>query len=129
MAATIVSTLRVLLQRMGVIVVVAYLLARTQKNMDPAIAAEIQQSFLPEAITQIEGFEIAEKSVIAKEHKGDFLEGIRIKKGTKGMMIADKSGTGIPSADIITVILDAVHSFCGNYPLSDNITLRVIRVN
>ena len=74
-----------------------------RKNTELAIAAEIQQSFLPDSITQIEGFEVAAKSVMAKEVGGDFFdvipfEVIPLKKGTMGIMIADVSGKGIPAA-------------------------------
>jgi sigma-B regulation protein RsbU (phosphoserine phosphatase) len=74
-----------------------------RKNTELAIAAEIQQSFLPNSITQIEGFEIAAKSVMAKEVGGDFFdvipfEVIPLKKGSMGIMIADVSGKGIPAA-------------------------------
>ena len=74
-----------------------------RKNTELAIAAEIQQSFLPDTITQIEGFEIAAKSVMAKEVGGDFFdvipfEVIPLNKGTLGIMIADVSGKGIPAA-------------------------------
>jgi sigma-B regulation protein RsbU (phosphoserine phosphatase) len=74
-----------------------------RKNTELAIAAEIQQSFLPDSITQIEGFEVAAKSVMAKEVGGDFFdvipfEVIPLKKGAMGIMIADVSGKGIPAA-------------------------------
>ena len=74
-----------------------------RKNTELAIAAEIQQSFLPDMLTQIEGFEVAAKSVMAKEVGGDFFdvipfEVIPLKKGTLGVMIADVSGKGIPAA-------------------------------
>lgn len=74
-----------------------------RKDTELAIAAEIQQSFLPDMITQIEGYEIAAKSVMAKEVGGDFFdvipfEVIPLKKGTMGVMIADVSGKGIPAA-------------------------------
>jgi sigma-B regulation protein RsbU (phosphoserine phosphatase) len=74
-----------------------------RKNTELAIPAEIQQSFLPDTITQIEGFEIVAKSVMAKEVGGDFFdvipfEVIPLKKGTMGIMIADVSGKGIPAA-------------------------------
>jgi sigma-B regulation protein RsbU (phosphoserine phosphatase) len=74
-----------------------------RKNTELAIAAEIQQSFLPDTITQIEGYEIAARSVMAKEVGGDFfdvipLEVVPIGKGQLGVMIADVSGKGIPAA-------------------------------
>jgi sigma-B regulation protein RsbU (phosphoserine phosphatase) len=74
-----------------------------RKNTELAIAAEIQQSFLPDTIAQIEGYDIAARSVMAKEVGGDFfdvipLEVVPLGKGTLGIMIADVSGKGIPAA-------------------------------
>ena len=74
-----------------------------RKNTELAIAAEIQQSFLPDTIAQIEGYDIAAKSVMAKEVGGDFfdvipLEVIPLGKGQLGIIIADVSGKGIPAA-------------------------------
>jgi sigma-B regulation protein RsbU (phosphoserine phosphatase) len=74
-----------------------------RKNTELAIAAEIQQSFLPDKIMPVPGFDIAAKSVMAKEVGGDFFDVIpfevtRIRKGRVGLMIADVSGKGIPAA-------------------------------
>lgn len=74
-----------------------------RKNTELAIAAEIQQSFLPDTISQIEGYDIAAKSVMAKEVGGDFfdvipLEVVPLGAGRLGIMIADVSGKGIPAA-------------------------------
>lgn len=74
-----------------------------RKNTELAIAAEIQQSFLPDTISQIEGFDIAASSIMAKEVGGDFfdvipLEVVPLGKGQLGIMIADVSGKGIPAA-------------------------------
>jgi sigma-B regulation protein RsbU (phosphoserine phosphatase) len=74
-----------------------------RKNTELAIAAEIQQSFLPKTITQVEGYDIAAKSVMAKEVGGDFfdvipLEVVPLGKGKLGIMIADVSGKGVPAA-------------------------------
>jgi phosphoserine phosphatase RsbU/P len=74
-----------------------------RKNTELAIAAEIQRSFLPDTITQIERFDIAAKSVMAKEVGGDFFdvipfEVIHMGKDRLGILIADVSGKGIPAA-------------------------------
>ncbi|MFA4877828.1 MAG: SpoIIE family protein phosphatase [Methanoregula sp.] len=74
-----------------------------RKNTELAIAAEIQQSFLPDRITQVEGFDIAARSLMAKEVGGDFfdvipLEVIPLSNKKIGIMIADVSGKGIPAA-------------------------------
>lgn len=74
-----------------------------KKNTELAIAAEIQQSFLPKNIPPVEGFEVAGKSVMAKEVGGDFFdvipfEVVALGPRRMGILIADVSGKGIPAA-------------------------------
>jgi PAS domain S-box-containing protein len=74
-----------------------------RSNAELAIAAEIQQSFLPDTMPQIEDFDIAAKSIMAKEVGGDFFdvipfEVIPLRKDQLGILIADVSGKGIPAA-------------------------------
>jgi sigma-B regulation protein RsbU (phosphoserine phosphatase) len=74
-----------------------------RKDAELQIAAEIQRNFLPEKIPQTEGFDIAAKSIMAKEVGGDFfdilpLEVIPMNKNRTGVMIADVSGKGVPAA-------------------------------
>ena len=74
-----------------------------RKDAELAIAAEIQQSFLPDVIPQIEGFEIAGTNIPAKEVGGDFfdvvpLEVIPLNTKRMGILIADVSGKGVPAA-------------------------------
>jgi PAS domain S-box-containing protein len=76
-------------------------LARSSAELQ--IAAEIQQSFLPEALPEIRGFDIAARSVMAKEVGGDFFdvipfEVIPLDMGKYGILIADVSGKGVPAA-------------------------------
>ncbi len=76
-------------------------LARSKAEL--RIAAEIQQSFLPEQIPRIEGFDVAALSVMAKEVGGDFFdvipfEVIPLNSGVFGLLIADVSGKGVPAA-------------------------------
>ncbi len=74
-----------------------------RSNAELQIAADIQQSFMPDVIPQITGFDIAARSVMAKEVGGDFFdvipfEIISLGKGTLGILIADVSGKGVPAA-------------------------------
>ncbi len=74
-----------------------------RSNAELQIAAEIQTSFLPEVIPPLPGFDIAAKSVMAREVGGDFfdvipLEVIRMGQDRLGIFIADVSGKGIPAA-------------------------------
>ena len=74
-----------------------------RKNTELAIAGEIQKSFLPEAIPQVEGFDVAGKSLMAKEVGGDFFDVIALGAGSSdtdrmAILIADVSGKGVPAA-------------------------------
>jgi PAS domain S-box-containing protein len=74
-----------------------------RSNAELQIAAEIQRNFMPEVIPQIAGFDIAARTVMAKEVGGDFFdvipfEIIALDKGTLGLLIADVSGKGVPAA-------------------------------
>jgi sigma-B regulation protein RsbU (phosphoserine phosphatase) len=74
-----------------------------RKKTELAIAAEIQRSFLPDTIPQIEHFDIAAKSIMAKEVGGDFFdvipfEVVHVGKDRLAVLIADVSGKGIPAA-------------------------------
>lgn len=74
-----------------------------KKDAELHIAAEIQQSFLPDVLPQIPGFSIAAKSCPAKEVGGDFFDiipfqVISLTKTSLAIMIADVSGKGIPAA-------------------------------
>jgi sigma-B regulation protein RsbU (phosphoserine phosphatase) len=81
----------------------ALLREKERRDTRLAIAAEIQRSFLPDFIPQVEGFEIAARSVLAKEAGGDFFDVIpftAVPPDTErtGILIADVSGKGIPAA-------------------------------
>jgi PAS domain S-box-containing protein len=74
-----------------------------RSNAELQIAADIQKSFMPEVIPQIAGFDIAARTVMAKEVGGDFFdvipfEIITLSKGTLGLLVADVSGKGVPAA-------------------------------
>jgi sigma-B regulation protein RsbU (phosphoserine phosphatase) len=74
-----------------------------RKNTELAIAAEIQQSFLPKTIPKVEGFDVAGRSVMAKEVGGDFFdvipfEVVSLGNRRMGVLIADVSGKGVPAA-------------------------------
>jgi serine phosphatase RsbU (regulator of sigma subunit) len=74
-----------------------------RRKTELLIAAEIQQSFLPDTLPDICGYDIAAKNLPAKEIGGDFYDvihfnDIREKKNKYGILIADVSGKGVPAA-------------------------------
>ncbi|MDD1729727.1 MAG: SpoIIE family protein phosphatase, partial [Methanospirillum sp.] len=78
-------------------------LEMARKETELSIAADIQKSFLPDTLPSFAKFEMAGKSIPAKEVGGDFfdfmpLELIPFSKSQMGIMIADVSGKGVPAA-------------------------------
>ena len=62
------------------------------------LACEIQVNLLPKSQPQFDGFQIAGKSVPAKDVGGDYYDFIRIEERSLAFCIADISGKGIPAA-------------------------------
>ena len=69
-----------------------------RKRYELKMAHDIQQSFLPDAIPGLPGFELAAQNIPAKEVGGDFYDFIPISEGKIGLTIADVSGKGVPAA-------------------------------
>ncbi len=69
-----------------------------RKRYELKMAHDIQQSFLPDAIPDLLGFELAAQNIPAKEVGGDFYDFIPISEGKIGLTIADVSGKGVPAA-------------------------------
>ena len=69
-----------------------------RKRYELKMAHDIQQSFLPDDIPDLPGFELAAQNIPAKEVGGDFYDFIPISEGKIGLTIADVSGKGVPAA-------------------------------
>jgi sigma-B regulation protein RsbU (phosphoserine phosphatase) len=75
-----------------------YLAELERKRQELKIAHEIQQSFLPDAIPLLKGFDLAALNLPAREVGGDFYDFIPIAEDKIGVTIADVSGKGVPAA-------------------------------
>ena len=75
-----------------------YLRELERREYEAEAAREIQQSFLPESVPKIDGFELAALSLAAWEVGGDFYDFIPTSQDKWGIVIADVSGKRIPAA-------------------------------
>ena len=71
---------------------------KERKDTELTVAARIQQSLLPEEIVEVQGFDIAARSMMAREVGGDFFDVIPLSQNRLGLIIGDVSGKGIPAA-------------------------------
>ncbi|MDT8357606.1 MAG: SpoIIE family protein phosphatase [Methanomicrobiaceae archaeon] len=86
-----------------------------RKNAELKVAAEIQQSFLPQSIEQVPGFDLAALNVPAKMVGGDFYDIIPTaeipgRSGSFGIIIADVSGKGLPAAIFMALSKVVLHA-------------------
>ena len=83
------------------------LMERDRIKQSLALAKEIQQSLFPKQTLQIEGFEIAGKSLYCDETGGDYYDFIPMagSDGPKwGVAVGDVSGHGIPAALLMATV-------------------------
>jgi predicted ester cyclase len=74
--------------------------ARERERMEQElrVARRIQQSLLPEAIPELEGWRIAAYYGPAREVGGDFYDFLELEDGRLGLVVGDATGHGMPAA-------------------------------
>ncbi|MGV8050727.1 MAG: SpoIIE family protein phosphatase [Anaerolineaceae bacterium] len=80
--------------------------ARTeQERLDREfqLAREIQETFLPETLPKIDGYELDASWQTARQVGGDFYDAFEIRPGVFGLVIADVSDKGLAAALYMTV--------------------------
>jgi serine phosphatase RsbU (regulator of sigma subunit) len=75
-----------------------------------AIAARIQSDFLPKTIPSFSGWELAVRSLPAREVGGDFYDFIQLEGGRTGIFVGDISGKSVPGALFMAVATTTFHS-------------------
>jgi sigma-B regulation protein RsbU (phosphoserine phosphatase) len=74
------------------------------------IAKEIQESFLPESIPVIPGYDLAAATVPAMEIGGDLYDVIALERGQWGLVIADVSGKSVSAALYMALSRTLIHA-------------------
>ncbi len=87
------------------------LMNQDRLKRDLELAQRIQQSFLPDAMPQIEGFEFQEVYQAAGEVGGDFYDFIDLGDGEIGIVVGDVSGKGVPAALLMAKLMSDVRFF------------------
>jgi sigma-B regulation protein RsbU (phosphoserine phosphatase) len=75
-----------------------------------ALAAQIQQDFLPKENPSIENFEVAGSNVPCYQVGGDYYDFISVDPSRLGIVVADVSGKGISASLLMASLRAALHS-------------------
>jgi serine phosphatase RsbU (regulator of sigma subunit) len=76
--------------------------ARERIEQELHVARRIQQASLPEAVPELEGWEISPRYRPAREVGGDFFDFLELEDGRLGLVVGDATGKGVPAALVMS---------------------------
>lgn len=87
------------------------LLTQERMKRDLEFAQKVQQSFLPESVPEIEGFEFQQAYKAALQVGGDFYDFIHLGGPEWGLVVGDVSGKGVSAALLMAKLMSDVRVF------------------
>jgi serine phosphatase RsbU (regulator of sigma subunit) len=92
--------------------------ARVQQDLEAARA--IQNSLLPQQLTEISGYSVAVRSSTCYEVGGDYVDIVNLPDGSQIMVVADVAGKGLASAIVATSFRSAFRAMAlAGLPLAE----------
>jgi len=77
---------------------VAEIQERERIEQELQVARQIQQALLPEAVPELDGWQLAAYYKPAREVGGDFYDFLELEDGHLGLVVGDATGKGMPAA-------------------------------
>jgi serine phosphatase RsbU (regulator of sigma subunit) len=90
--------------------------AHKEVTQELAQAGKIQESFMPEEIPEISGWEISATLQPARETSGDFYDFIQLPGNRIGFVVADVADKGMGAALYMTTCRTLIRTFAGEHP-------------
>jgi len=91
-------------------------LAAQKMSQELEFAWQIQSSFLPEAVPQLDGWSIAATLIPARQTSGDFYDFIPLPNGKLGIIVADVADKGTGAALYMALSRTLLRTFAFQYP-------------
>jgi serine phosphatase RsbU (regulator of sigma subunit) len=91
-----------------------------------SIARTIQDSFLPEGVPELKGWQISATLEPARQVAGDFYDFIHLPKGKLGLLIADVADKGLGAALYMALSSTLIRIFAIEYPTHPAMILRAV---
>ncbi|UCC88860.1 MAG: SpoIIE family protein phosphatase [Anaerolineales bacterium] len=102
----------------------AQTLAHQRKVQELAFAWQIQASFLPDSLPQVEGWQLTATLNPCQETSGDFYDVIPLPNGHLGLLIADVADKGMGAALFMALSRTLIRTYAIDHPLRPDLVLK-----
>ncbi len=102
---------------------ITQVLANRALHQELEMAWRIQESFLPDALPAVHGWQIAAELAPAQQTSGDFYDLIRLPNGKQGILIADVAGKGIGSALLMAMSRTLMRTYAFEHMLDPELAV------
>ena len=100
--------------------------ANTRMERELALAGQVQTSFLPRALPEIPGWQLAVTLNPAMETSGDFYDVNLLPNGCLGLLVADVVGKGVGAALFMALSWSLIRTYAAEYPMQPEAVLDAV---